>query len=117
MPFATATLPHRGTLEPYLGTTGKATRKYDTAIPIKARCIKRRSVLRGSTGVDVVCTVQIDIRPDYGSPALQSRITIDGAVYYVEAVAEAIDLRRVEGYNLSCSGPHNQPAPTPPPEP
>ena len=106
MPYPTTTLPHRITIESFEGEDGDGEKLYGTPkTDVPAIVQRKRRVLRTADDTSIVCDVSVQVRPEVGRLVGESRITFEGKPYYVQACEDDYDLRRLEGFILSCTGP------------
>ncbi|CAB4202082.1 hypothetical protein UFOVP1360_52 [uncultured Caudovirales phage] len=108
MAYATTSLPHRITVESFEGEDGNGERIYGTPrTGVPAIVQRKRRVLRSADDTAIVCDVAIQVRPEVGRLVGESRITFEGKPYYVQACEDDFNLRRLEGFILSCIGPRS----------
>lgn len=107
MPIPTASLPHRVTIEAYLGDTAYGP-TFAAATAVRARKVGRRRAVRTSDGVDVISSASFVFRPDV-TLAAGSRITHGTDTYTVLDVAESIELHRGYALEVLVEGPGGRP--------
>lgn len=100
----TAALPHRVTIEPYLGNTAEGPTYGPARTDVPARVVGKRRMVRDATGQDVTAVATITIRPGTAVPA-ESRIVHGDQTYTVLDAAESAELGRSHSWQLICDGP------------
>lgn len=100
----TAALPHRITIEPYLGETATGPSFGAARTNVRARVVAKRRMVRDSTGRDIIAAATITVRPGAAIPA-ESRITHGTQTFTVLDAAESAELGRTHSWQLICDGP------------
>lgn len=103
--IATALLPDRIRIDPFLGSDGEGAPVYGTPVlNVPARMYEVRRQVRSSTGVDVVSVQLCQVRPGLGIVA-ESLVTLDGESWEVSSIEHARELKRHHHDDLVLDGP------------
>lgn len=89
-----AVLPHRITVEAFLGATGAGPAALGAPKTVRARVIRKRQVFKTPEGVDVVSSAVAIVRPGAVDAPPQSAVTHGDRTYEVLTVETVDELRR-----------------------